>query len=890
MRTLIAALSIAIAAQPVLPALLASTVAMSVFVPRSGWAQTFEEAAEEGQALGESLLVGPSTDGDRIFFDGATGVEAIDIDELFQAGGSEDDRAAMEAAFGSEAAAQFFIGEATGRLATEDSAQAEAVRTVRETARARAHPDLINDPALRRSADILDGDDPVFDTFFTECEAVAVAGSGQTVHVPEYAYCDRVVSPVEQCELLHDYDVGVLEVAGGGGSVASCGPGCLELSVGQVGDNYWAGNCTVFEQSSLINVLNPEAIVSATLEQATWDDYMQIWVDGEQIWQGPNGNFPPETAGACELSTSWNEALDVDLTQTFQDSTNIEFLIRVSVTGNGEGYARIRVRYDESQVVRQDDWTIGPECGALFQGIEDGACNAVSMTCIDGPSMAESCITLNGIEVCRDDLSAAPIAGYSPLCRRGVVQADCGFAAGEVCFTGADGIERCVSGEAGNECAALEQRAECAFVESQCIDGAEGDSGTCYAFSETWDCGYDVEVPGSETRTMSCGGPIRCMGDECVSQVRETNPDFVQASATLTGVQYMAMDMACPGNDPASCEIFAGEAMECKRALGGFVDCCETPEGISLADYLQLSLASYDLAKKIRLGEGLAGAGLDVPGAWSAIADFGSATFPRITKPFTSAWGSLTQSYGGATLEAIESFSLEELKATMVSAVGEFVANSFGAEVAGLFFDPVLDTGGEVIGYTLNSAVGTALSVIMWAYTIYTIINILAHIIWECEEEEFILGARRELQSCHRVGSYCADDTILGCIERRDAYCCYNSPFARIVQQSARPQLGLDFGDPMAPTCDGFTVAELSGLDWDQIDLEEWYGILAANGVIPDARPEFEAEFSLENATRNEWAVLPAPHGGERIQERIDAAGMDEARERVRGDLWDGIN
>ena len=88
MRTLIAALSVAIAAQPVLPALLASTMVSGVFVPRPLWAQAFEQAAEEGQAFGESLLVGPSTDGDRIFFDGAAGVEAIDIDELFQTGGN----------------------------------------------------------------------------------------------------------------------------------------------------------------------------------------------------------------------------------------------------------------------------------------------------------------------------------------------------------------------------------------------------------------------------------------------------------------------------------------------------------------------------------------------------------------------------------------------------------------------------------------------------------------------------------------------------------------------------------------------------------------------------------------------------------------------------------
>jgi len=31
--------------------------------------------------------------------------------------------------------------------------------------------------------------------------------------------------------------------------------------------------------------------------------------------------------------------------------------------------------------------------------------------------------------------------------------------------------------------------------------------------------------------------------------------------------------------------------MECKKAVGGIVNCCTTPDGISLADYLSLVFA-----------------------------------------------------------------------------------------------------------------------------------------------------------------------------------------------------------------------------------------------------------------------------------------------------------
>ena len=58
------------------------------------------------------------------------------------------------------------------------------------------------------------------------------------------------------------------------------------------------------------------------------------------------GDFPPETGGECELSTSWDTNPGVDLTAQFTAGGMINFLIRVSVAGGGEGYARIRILYD----------------------------------------------------------------------------------------------------------------------------------------------------------------------------------------------------------------------------------------------------------------------------------------------------------------------------------------------------------------------------------------------------------------------------------------------------------------------------------------------------------------------------------------------------------------
>lgn len=873
-----------------------SATALAILTsPLAALAQTRPPGAQEGQELGESLLHGPSTDGTSIFFRGAEGTESINSDDLFQGAGSADDVEAMLEAFGDDGAAAALSSAVAARLQTEGSRQAEAVQTVREGALSRSHPDLTTDPIFNRSENLLDGDDPIFDTFFEGCESAEVPiGGGSSVHVPDPRYCSRVVTPIEQCEITHEYEAGLLRVVGGEGGVQSCGEGCLDVYVGRVGDNYWSGNCSIFEQEVRLQVDNGAAITSAVLAEARWDDYMQILIGGERIWSGPYSNFPPETAGPCELRTNWVQTPNIDLTPRFQQNGLLEFLVRVSVTRGGEGYARIRIRYDSARLVRLDRWNISPECDALIAGLSDGACTLTSMRCLDGPAMDVPCLQVNGFEICQDDLSPGPIAGYSPLCRRGEIVGNCAFTQGPLqCWTDPNGVEHCPTndGSQPDGCALLEDNPACGFVQSNCLPFALGSSGRCYAFEEQWDCGYDVETPGGTGTQVTCDGPIRCMGEDCVSPAREANPDFGRAAATLSAMTFMAMEMNCTDGNPDSCQIFGGEPMECKKALGGYQNCCDVPVGVGLADYLKLTMASYDLAKKLQLGEQLANAGLNVPGAWNAVRNFASQTWSTITRPFTSAWGSLTQSYGGAAVDAIESFSLEALKREMTQATAEFVADTFGNGVAEMFFSGTTNeaTGEFIADGALSETFATALNVIMWVYTIYLILNILIDIIWACEEEEFTLAARREMLACTRVGTYCASDSIFGCIETRDVFCCYNSPLARIVMDGAGVQFALDYGTPEEPNCQGLTIAQVAALDWKQIDLDQWYGILAANGVIPNNGAAFDTNYALENVTRNQHARFPAPNAPERIQAEVDAAQyFDEAREKIREDLWDG--
>ncbi|WP_240348062.1 conjugal transfer protein TraN [Methylomonas sp. EFPC1] len=70
---------------------------------------------------------------------------------------------------------------------------------------------------------------------------------------------------------------------------------------------------------------------------------------------------------------------------------------------------------------------------------------------------------------------------------------------------------------------------------------------------------------------------------------------------------------------------------------------------------------------------------------------------------------------------------------------------------------------------------------------------------------------------------------------RKESYCCYNSPLARILNEQIKPQLDMDFGTPETPSCTGIKVADLDRVDWTKVNLDEWLAILAQTGHLPSA-------------------------------------------------------
>ncbi len=160
----------------------------------------------------------------------------------------------------------------------------------------------------------------------------------------------------------------VIKNLGGAGAIPaafqSCGANCFNLIVGQLGDNYWSGWCSVYSTLQNLYIQYPDLIQSATLVRATWDDYMQIFMNDRLVWCGPDHcsdpNVLPSGGAPCERSTSWNVYPNLDVTNYFTKEGPLSVKVRVEVAGGGEGYAYIRILLNptSSYDICKDWWRI----------------------------------------------------------------------------------------------------------------------------------------------------------------------------------------------------------------------------------------------------------------------------------------------------------------------------------------------------------------------------------------------------------------------------------------------------------------------------------------------------------------------------------------------------
>jgi conjugal transfer mating pair stabilization protein TraN len=694
---------------------------------------------------------------------------------------------------------------------------------------------------------------------------------------------------------------------------SSCGEGCIQVWIGQVGDNYWSGYCAIYQTETWLQINNPDAIISAKLDYATWDDYMLITLNNQPVYAGPYGGdrleiYEPECDpnvdmcfgtkrvkysatgyGSCELGTSWVTNPNVNVTSSFKNVAPggvLKFKNKVEVAGGGEGYARITIRFDPKKVITEGEW-YPDECKEMLELASDGFCSA-SYGCTRMPqNYGNGCITKEATTVCDGTASTVfdvpPGFSGSPFCQKVDVSLDCNnFYTGDMtCWTDPQGVEHCPSNDGGNlqQCAALENNPACAYMGRECVDGARGESGECYVWTEKFDCGYDTTYSALTALTSySCNGPVSCFGADCIDPAFESSSSYGKALAATQAAEFMAMDLSCTGTDGTQnvvCSVFDGDPMKCKIAVGGVVDCCQRPSGISLANYISLIMGVR------RLDTMLTSPGLNntaLQGAWEVIREPVTSTWSAIKEPLTSAWDSLWGGTEATASEAAKEGVLGNFKQEIMNEVANWVGETFGGAARDALF-----TQSSAGNYAFGGTVGTALTYIYYAYMIYMIVMLVIQLIWECEESEFELGAKRELKSCHYVGSYCASDTPFGCIEKRDSYCCFNSPLSRIIQEQVRPQLGMSWGTAESPSCGGVPTDKLMDVDWAQVNLDEWLGILNITGNLPST-----SDLDMESLTGSgsAWSAgSDHESAADRAVQRLEGIDTTDVRQTARDEL-----
>ncbi|MBB1465876.1 conjugal transfer mating pair stabilization protein TraN [Vibrio sp. SG41-7] len=762
-------------------------------------------------------------------------------------------------------------------------------------------PDFKNDPIMNLSKSTYDDIDLIAQGF-GDCSAETVI-KDKTIksHVPDYYTCDRLYKPTGNCKITHTIEIAaepadivfLIDNSGSMGGVIhdlrnNVGAFAQLLTQDGSGDLRLGG--AVYRHSDYtfnrveltpdFNTFKSWLDGVSTAGAPTYPFDAIAWAANHYQWRGGDirkvlvlvGN--DDTGGNKSAAISALASKQVELF-SFHNNGDVKS-IGTPLADYFSG--PLLLKFAQNLTVVSDRWK-PQSC------IEDGIASLeefCSGSYTASPANDNTCVMLSGFQVCKGDpvynlLGEPPLPNVPKLAASvDVSQLECSFNQGQgTCWIDKDGNEQCLENNQDvDQCKKYEDNPQCGFISSQCVDGATGSQGNCYVHEEKYDCGYDVDVPSFDKETeYSCGGPIKCMGDDCLDINKTQSTDFARASALLNAAQFMTQDMSCEditGENNTYCKAFSGEEGECKIAVGGAQDCCEKPSGLSMGDYLTLMMSVPKLDGAIMALD----SGSAIKGAYQAIRDPAISGWTEITKPFTSYMENITGAIDNFTkpITDLAKEAIQALKDEIAKITGKAIGNASATGSAGV---PAGASEG-MMEQMVGQQAASILSGIMAAYTAYVVAMMIIQIVWKCEEEEFELNAKRALNSCHQVGSYCKTKVLGACIEKRQTYCCFSSPLSKIIQQQIRPQLGLSWGSAKAPQCDGIPLNRLAEIDWEQVNLDEWLGLLQANGKFPESSAiDLDSLTGAGSVFNTDGTRLNA---ADRAQERLKGVDLDAVR------------
>ncbi|MEM6409971.1 MAG: conjugal transfer protein TraN [Pseudomonadota bacterium] len=118
---------------------------------------------------------------------------------------------------------------------------------------------------------------------------------------------------------------------------------------------------------------------------------------------------------------------------------------------------------------------------------------------------------------------------------------------------------------------------------------------------------------------------------------------------------------------------------------------------------------------------------------------------------------------------------------------------------------------------------------------------------WLCNSQDRDVDEKDDAGLCYYVGTYCSNKILGVCTTKKQSYCCYGSKLVRILNEQGKAQLGMQWGKPKEPDCEGFLIAQFQQLDLSQMDFGEVYAEFVDAANLPD-----EIEMSIQIQTKIE--------------------------------------
>lgn len=190
--------------------------------------------------------------------------------------------------------------------------------------------------------------------FFKNCESVTVA-KDKDIHytaTTEHTCSDNSQAKFDRCEVEREVFTTHSATALNQAVVGSCGPGCIDVTIGRKDDNVWNASCSIFSSSVVLD-LNPNLnIDTVTVVDGVVDDHAVLKVNGKTAWSFINGT--PGSTGElssttqCDLAKNFKVSHQGNILAVLKEEQQkrIPILLKfdVKVGDKGEGQIRFKIQ------------------------------------------------------------------------------------------------------------------------------------------------------------------------------------------------------------------------------------------------------------------------------------------------------------------------------------------------------------------------------------------------------------------------------------------------------------------------------------------------------------------------------------------------------------------